>query len=330
MGTGITSYEKCTGSAVPSLRRNYPVQVLRVLSQLFTAPRGRHKNKYIFGILGCNFISRFSFYDNKNILMKKLICILLMAIGINAVAQKSGLIYDAHAQKRSVPAFNAIKVSSAIDLYLTQSNVNEVAVSASENDIRDQIVTEVVGGTLIIRLGDSGNWFSWKKWGNYNTKAYVSIKDINALSASGASNVHIVGTIESPKMRIKMSGASDLKNANFNVGTILMEVSGASHFKANTQSSNITIDCSGASNVELTGNVDDLAIECSGASDAKLYNLNAKGATIQASGASEVSVNVSQLLKMTASGASSIHYRGDAKITESNSSGASSIKHKYD
>lgn len=262
--------------------------------------------------------------------MKKILSFLLLIIGLNVSAQKSGLIYDAHAQKRSVPAFNAIKVSSAIDLYLTQSNVNEVAVSASENDIRDQIITEVVGGTLIIRLGDSGNWFSWKKWGNYNTKAYVSIKEINALSASGASNVHIVGTIESPKMRIKMSGASDLKNANFNVGTILMEVSGASHFKANTQSSNITIDCSGASNVELTGNVDDLAIECSGASDAKLYNLNAKGATIQASGASEVSVNVSQLLKMTASGASSIHYRGDAKITESNSSGASSIKHKYD
>ena len=30
-------------SAVPSLRRNYPVQVQRVFSQLFTAPRGQHK-----------------------------------------------------------------------------------------------------------------------------------------------------------------------------------------------------------------------------------------------------------------------------------------------
>lgn len=43
MGTGIISYEKCTKSAVPSLRRNYPVQVQRVLSQLFTAPRGHDK-----------------------------------------------------------------------------------------------------------------------------------------------------------------------------------------------------------------------------------------------------------------------------------------------
>ena len=43
LGTGIISYEKCTKTAVPSLRRNYPVQVQRVLSQLFTAPRGRGK-----------------------------------------------------------------------------------------------------------------------------------------------------------------------------------------------------------------------------------------------------------------------------------------------
>lgn len=262
--------------------------------------------------------------------MKKILCFFLLAISLHSMAQKSGLIYDAHAQKRSVPAFNAIKVSSAIDLYLTQSNVNEVAVSASEEEIRDQIITEVVGGTLIIRLGESGSWFSWKKWGNYQTKAYVSIKEINALSASGASNVHIVGTMESPKMRIKMSGASDLKNANFNVGNLLMELSGASHFKASTASANLTIDCSGASSVEINGTADDLAVECSGASNAKLNNLKVKGAVVSASGASDVSVNASQLIKLSASGASSIHYSGDAKISDIHSSGASNIKRRND
>ena len=262
--------------------------------------------------------------------MKKILCLFLLAISFQSMAQKSGLIFDAHAQKRAVPAFNAIKVSSAIDLYLTQSNVDEVAVSASEDAIRDQIVTEVVGGTLIIRLGESGSWFSWKKWGNYQTKAYVSIKDINALSASGASNVHIVGTIESPKLRLKMSGASDLKNANFSVGTLLMELSGASHFKANTQSTNVTIDCSGASSAELNGVAEDLAVECSGASNAKLNNLKVKGAVVTASGASDVAIYASQLMKLSASGASSIHYSGDAKISETHSSGASNIKRRND
>ena len=125
-----------------------------------------------------------------------------------------------------------------------------------------------------------------------------------------------------------MTGASDLKNAQLNVGTLLMEVSGASSFKANAQSSNITLDCSGASSVELIGSADDLAVECSGASNAKLGNLNVKGAVVQSSGASDVAVNVSQLMKLSASGASFIRYTGDAKITETNASGASTIKRR--
>ena len=136
--------------------------------------------------------------------MKNLLFAILLLVGFALNAQeKTAIVYDENAQVRKVPSFTAISVSSAIDLYLTQSNKNEVAVSATNDEIRDHIITEVVGGTLIIRLGDKGTWFSWRKWGNYKTKAYVSIKDIDALTASGASTVHLINTIESPKMRIK-------------------------------------------------------------------------------------------------------------------------------
>ena len=109
--------------------------------------------------------------------MKNLLFAILLLAGFALNAQeKTAIVYDENAQVRKVPSFTAISVSSAIDLYLTQSNKNEVAVSATNDEIRDHIITEVVGGTLIIRLGDKGTWFSWRKWGNYKTKAYVSIK----------------------------------------------------------------------------------------------------------------------------------------------------------
>ena len=163
--------------------------------------------------------------------MKKILFALLLLAGfvVNAQENKS-IVYDENAQQRKVPGFTAISVSSAIDLYLTQSNKNEVAVSATNDEIRDHIITEVVGGTLIIRLGDKGTWFSWRKWGNYKTKAYVSIQDINALTASGASTVHLVNTIESPKMRIKLSGASDFKG-NIKAGVLMYQLTGASDYK---------------------------------------------------------------------------------------------------
>jgi len=260
--------------------------------------------------------------------MKKILFALLLLAGfvVNAQENKS-IVYDENAQQRKVPSFTAISVSSAIDLYLTQSNKNEVAVSATNDEIRDHIITEVVGGTLIIRLGDKGTWFSWRKWGNYKTKAYVSIKDIDALTASGASTVHLINTIESPKMRIKLSGASDFKG-NIKAGVLMYQLTGASDYKGQITANSIDIDGSGASSIELTGNVDDLAVEVSGASDAKLYNLTAKGAILRASGASNIGVTVTEILRANSSGASDINYKGNPNVKESNTSGASSIRRR--
>jgi hypothetical protein len=260
--------------------------------------------------------------------MKKILFALLLLAGfvVNAQENKS-IVYDENAQQRKVPSFTAISVSSAIDLYLTQSNKNEVAVSATNDEIRDHIITEVVGGTLIIRLGDKGTWFSWRKWGNYKTKAYVSIKDIDALTASGASTVHLVNTIESPKMRIKLSGASDFKG-NIKAGVLMYQLTGASDYKGEVTANSIDIDGSGASSIELIGKVDDLAIEVSGASDAKLYNLTAKGALLRASGASNIGVTVTEILRANSSGASDINYKGNPTVKESNTSGASSIRRR--
>ena len=260
--------------------------------------------------------------------MKKLLFAILLLAGFALNAQeKTSIVYDENAQVRKVSSFTAISVSSAIDLYLTQSNKNEVAVSASNDEIRDHIVTEVVGGTLIIRLGDKGNWMSWRKWGNYKTKAYVSIKDIDALTASGASNVHLVNTIESPKIRIKLSGASDFRG-NIKAGVLMYQLTGASDYKGEVTANSIDINGSGASNIELIGNVDDLAVEVSGASDAKLYNLTAKGAILRASGASNIGVTVTEILRANSSGASDINYKGNPNVKESNTSGASSIRRR--
>ncbi|MEY4057921.1 MAG: hypothetical protein RLZ50_1133 [Bacteroidota bacterium] len=243
--------------------------------------------------------------------MKKLVLALLVLTSCNINAQqKAAIVYDDNAQVRKVANFNAIRVSSAIDLYLTQSASNKVAVSASSDEIRDHIITEVEGGVLIIRLGENGSWFNWKKWGNYKTKAYVSIKDIDAITASGASDVHVINKIESSKIRINLSGASDFKG-DISAGVIIYDISGA-----------------GASKIELAGKVDDLSVVISGASDAKLYNLNSKGAILKSSGASSIQATVTEILKANSIGASSIDYKGNPNVKESNTSGASSIRHK--
>ena len=261
------------------------------------------------------------------LIMKKILFALLVLTSLQVNAQKSSVIHDNNAQVRKVGSFTAIKVSSAIDLYLTQSETNQVAVSANTEDNRARIVTEVVGGTLIIKMGDSDGWKSWIKLSDNKAKAYVSIKDIDALYASGATNVHFVNKIESPKLKIKLSGASDIKG-EIEAGYISIEISGASDYKGQLTAKSMSLNASGASCIQLSGKVDDLSVDISGASDAKLFDLFAKGAIVNASGASSANINVSELLKADATGASDINYKGNPRVQESRNSGASSIKHR--
>jgi hypothetical protein len=259
--------------------------------------------------------------------MKKIILSLVLLVTIAAHAQKSSLIYDNNAAERKVGNFTAIRVSNAIDLYLTQGETNQIAVSAATDEIRDMVQTTVENGTLVIKTVDKMGWKNWNKWGNYKLKVYVSVKDLTALTASGATNVRFVSKITAPKLNIKLSGASDLKG-DIETQNMQLNVSGASNYKGQLTASTFISEASGASVVELAGNVNDLSVVVSGASSVKLYNLITKGAIVDASGASSVNIHVTELLKVHATGASSINYKGAAVIKEMNSSGASTIKHR--
>ena len=258
--------------------------------------------------------------------MKKIILLACLFMAFVAQAQtKMGVIYDENVQVRKLSNFTSIRVSNAIELYISQSDKTEVAVSAKSEEYRNRIITEVDGGTLIIRMADN----KWWKWGNedYRIKAYVSVKDLYAITASGATNIKIVNGVSSEKLKINLSGASDLKG-DIKAGTLLADLSGASSFKATVQANAFSMKGSGACAFEVSGSGDDLILDVSGASSVKMYDYLVKGASVNASGASSVKINVSGILTLHATGASSIDYKGAAAIKDMQSSGASSVRHR--
>lgn len=82
---------------------------------------------------------------------------------------------------------------------------------------------------------------------------------------------------------------------------------------------------SGASKLSVSGETASLKIEVSGASKIDASGLNAGNAEVDASGASNVSLNVSGNLKADASGASKISYSGTPSNVEKHTSGASKV-----
>lgn len=239
--------------------------------------------------------------------MKKVLSVfLLISLAFAGFSQQS--YNDANAQPRSLTgSFHAIKVSNAIDVYLSQGSEEAIAVSAVSDEVRNKIKTVVENGVLKIYYENERNW--WKQSGSKKMRAYVSFKQLDNITASGASDVIVNGTLQSNELEFHFSGASD--------------------FKGMVSANELKVDMSGASDVTvLGGKVTSLKIVASGASDFKGYEMVADNCSATASGASSIKITVNNELNANASGASDIHYKGNGKIRDLKSSGASTVSRK--
>jgi hypothetical protein len=86
---------------------------------------------------------------------------------------------------------------------------------------------------------------------------------------------------------------------------------------------------SGASRISLEGSGADLDVNASGASVVELGNFLCNDADIDLSGASRATVNASDTLSVTLSGASTLYYYGTPTLGSLTVSGGSTI-HKVD
>ena len=199
---------------------------------------------------------------------------------------------------RKVEDFDAISVSGGIDLYIYQSDDQEVVVKASDNVI-GRIKTEVKKGSLHLFV-EKGKWFN-----NVKMEVHVTVDNLDALRASGGSDVYSKGTFQSDDFEIHASGGSDIEMA--------LEVE------------NLECHLSGGADTDLTGVADNLEIHASGGSDFEGYDLKAKHVVVDASGASDSSVFASESIDVRASGSSDVDFKGNPSKTNISSSGSSDV-----
>jgi Putative auto-transporter adhesin, head GIN domain len=236
--------------------------------------------------------------------MKKMIAGSLLLLVALSVCAQTTIINDANAEKRNVSGFTAIKVSGGIDLFLNQGDEEAVAVSASEDKYRNRIKTEVSDGLL--RIWFDGDGINWGWVSNKKLRAYVSVKTLKKLEASGASDVIVSGTLKGGDMEMHFSGASDFKGA--------------------LDASTLKIRISGASDMTVSGTAGTLEIGASGASDFKGYNFSVDNCDATASGASDIKITVNKEMNANATGASDIRMKGNGVIRKTSNNGASSVK----
>ena len=203
-------------------------------------------------------------------------------------------------KERQAGEFTGIRVSTGIDVYLSQGNNHKITVETDEN-LHEYIVTDVRNDVLNI-YADANIRSAERK------RVYVTMKDITSVSTSSAGDVIGETPVRTKSLRLSASSAGNIKLDVF--------------------TDRIRADISSSGDVTLSGEADLLEATLSSAGDLNAFNLTVREADVSASSAGDADVTVSEKLTARASSAGDINYRGNPKYVDAHSSSAGGIRRR--
>ncbi|PLX20196.1 MAG: hypothetical protein C0599_09545 [Salinivirgaceae bacterium] len=240
-------------------------------------------------------------------------------------------------EERTVKDFTKVSVSDGIDLYLTQGNEEKLVLEVDENLLK-YIKTEVKGNTLKIYSDKN-----IKK--PESLKAYLTFKSLDRIKGSSGADIYAEDGIEADEMDIDMSSGSDMKiklkanKASFDMssgsdaivkfdGKVLdIDASSGSDLDIKADKlDEISLDMSSGSDINLEGTATKMKLRASSGSDLNAFGFVTVNADIDVSSASDVKLTVTGNLEVDASSASTVRYKGKAKITDINASSLATVK----
>ena len=200
-------------------------------------------------------------------------------------------------EERHADSFNRLKVSSGIDVIITQGEEESIKVIADEN-LLEYIKTEIYDNTL---------------------KIYT---DANIRHAK-SKEVHLV---YKQLQKINISSAGDVEGSNrMKVDDLDLDLSSAGDLTLDVEATSITCNISSAGDAHLSGTVDELDADLSSAGDLNASDLVARKAHVNVSSAGNAKICATEEVDLNASSAGDIYYKGDPKIVNINKSSAGSI-----
>lgn len=204
-------------------------------------------------------------------------------------------------QDRSVKDdFTKIKVSTGLDLYISQGSRNEITVEADEN-LQDIIMTEVRDGVLKI--------YSEKNiWRAKARKIYVTISNLEEITATSGSDVYAKETLKVNDIKISATSGADIRIS----------------VDANTVETNST----SGSDIEISGIANNHNSKATSGSSIDGYELRSKNANAKVTSGADINIYASESINAKASSGGDIDFKGNPKKVNKKSSSGGSVSAK--
>lgn len=214
---------------------------------------------------------------------------------------------DPNAEVRNVSNFKGVRVSSGIQLVLTQGDTEACAVSVPEEEWKSKVITQVEDGILKIFVEHTGI-NSWFKKFKKPIKAYVSIKTVEKLVASAGASMEVEGTVRSEALDLKVASGADFKG-NIDVA----------YLKAENES---------GGNVKISGTAQKAEVKGGSGSDFHGYDLITEKADIKVNSGASVKLTVNKEISATAGSGGDVTYKGNAARTAVHTNSGGSVSNK--
>ena len=215
---------------------------------------------------------------------------LVLFISLNAYAQKqrsgNGKIVTT---ERNIPHFEELKVSGSFQVELTPSLKGKITILADEN-LMDEIITEVKDGALIIR-NKKNSYFKSSNRKRIEIKVPHVALEKAKLSGSG-----------------KIYSQAAIHTSNFDAS-----LSGSGKITLSIQAKKVIAQLSGSGKIQLDGKSDRVNSSLSGSGSIRLQELNAQDAKASLSGSGSIYLRCAQNLDATVAGSGRIRYFGEPK-----------------
>jgi hypothetical protein len=218
--------------------------------------------------------------------------------GIQELPVEEPVTDEGRGEVRDVHDFQEVALEGVGTLLIEQGETESLTIEA-EPKVLERIETEVSNGRLTIRPDRS---FKTREPITY----YLTVKQLIGIELAGAGRVE-VAELSTDQLRIIGTGA----------GAVVID-----GLTANT----LDVTASGNVQAELVGTVESQTVTVSDAAQYVAAELDSRVAAVTASGASQVTVNVTESLDASVGGAARVEYIGDPNVTEDISAAGSLSK----
>lgn len=203
-------------------------------------------------------------------------------------------------ESHQISGFTGLDVSNAINATVTFSDAEEGVIIEANENVQEVIEVFRQGTELVIKLKDNTSIR-----GNATLKATITANSLDEFEASGASAITLLDVLYGDNVSVELSGASSFWG-EVRVNTIDAELSGASFMDILGKTNEAYFEASGASTLkDYDFNINSLYIDLSGASNAH-FTVH-ETVDVEASGASNLYfAGDAMIKKQVLSGASTV------------------------